>query len=422
VARFFNGSGQFAQITRTTRIEPALPIAVAMWMRPGVQSAFHYFLSKIALAGDHSAYAIGTSSGGALRFYVSTGVGQGQLVAAVQTIGSAPFDSKWHHVLGTYDGTTVLLYLDGAQVGSAANTAPIDYALGTGGNHDLFLGSFDATQLYTNGDYAEVAVWSAIPSADQRAALAAGVPASRVRPDALVGYWPLYGASTTEADLSGGANSATITGATPSGLTAPMGPYAPAPLWAPAVAAAAGSGITAVGIPSAEAWGTAKVGAGGVLPAGIASAESWGTATIGAGSITAAGIPSAEAWGTALIGSSGVGWSGIAPAEAWGTPLLGAGSVQPAGIPSAEAWGVPTITVGARLGWVGIPSAEAWGRPIVGDLIPPVRGTATVIDVFRPVELSADGEQVTVGTVARATPHKVGRGLATVRVRTPVQT
>jgi hypothetical protein len=38
---------------------------------------------------------------------------------------AAPADSNWHHVVGTYDGSTIRLYLDSVPVASTALTGPL---------------------------------------------------------------------------------------------------------------------------------------------------------------------------------------------------------------------------------------------------------------------------------------------------------
>jgi hypothetical protein len=54
----------------------------------------------------------------------------------VSPSGTAVTDGKWHHVLGTYDGTAVRLYLDGVYVGSSSVTGPILRL-----DHELLIGT-----------------------------------------------------------------------------------------------------------------------------------------------------------------------------------------------------------------------------------------------------------------------------------------
>jgi hypothetical protein len=55
--------------------------------------------------------------------------------------GSGIWDGKWHSVIGTYDGLTVRLYVDGVEVGSGTpDSSGISYGLPT--SNDLMIGDY----------------------------------------------------------------------------------------------------------------------------------------------------------------------------------------------------------------------------------------------------------------------------------------
>ena len=73
--------------------------------------------------------------------------------------GESVWNGQWHNVVGTYDGSTVRLYVDGRQVGSGTpDTTPIAYGLPTSnefaiGNYPWcpesgFSGSIDEVKLF----------------------------------------------------------------------------------------------------------------------------------------------------------------------------------------------------------------------------------------------------------------------------------
>ncbi len=76
------------------------------------------------------------------------------------------WDGRWHHAAGTFDGTTVRMFVDGRQIGtgSPAGTA-IAYDVPEGGGA---LGSYpEPCDLLFTGDLDEVRVWSrALPVSD----------------------------------------------------------------------------------------------------------------------------------------------------------------------------------------------------------------------------------------------------------------
>ena len=63
--------------------------------------------------------------------------------------------TRWHHYAGTYDGTTVRLYIDGEEVASGPMTGPINLDSGP-----LFLGRDDGSNRFFDGQIDEVTIWN----------------------------------------------------------------------------------------------------------------------------------------------------------------------------------------------------------------------------------------------------------------------
>ena len=69
------------------------------------------------------------------------------------------WDGKWHNASGTFDGSTVRLFIDGKQIGSgtAGGGAPIGYGTPAG---NTTLGTYGGTcDLSLTGDLDEVSIW-----------------------------------------------------------------------------------------------------------------------------------------------------------------------------------------------------------------------------------------------------------------------
>lgn len=123
-----------ANVTTTAWVH-ALPNGNGGWVQPG---NLKYVMADSTHLCNGSSYALYTGSGGGMQFYVyEGGTAQGSPVAAPAGL----WDGNWHAIAGTYDGSTVRLYVDGAQVGSGtAAPGAIDYA---GANsHDFTLGNY----------------------------------------------------------------------------------------------------------------------------------------------------------------------------------------------------------------------------------------------------------------------------------------
>ena len=71
-------------------------------------------LSKGSLQCDRSAYGLYSGFGGGMAFYVSS---QAQYTISPEVPSAIVWDGAWHHVIGSYDGDRVRLWIDGSQVG-----------------------------------------------------------------------------------------------------------------------------------------------------------------------------------------------------------------------------------------------------------------------------------------------------------------
>ncbi len=117
-------------------------------------------------------------------------------------------DGLWHHAVGTYDGTTMRLYVDGVQVTSGAKSGAIVACAGTGvigsdSGVGLLAASIDEPRIYNR----------ALTAAQVLALYNAGeAQFKQPTKNGLVGYWSFDDASSTKAtDSSGNGNTGTLT-------------------------------------------------------------------------------------------------------------------------------------------------------------------------------------------------------------------
>jgi hypothetical protein len=155
----------------STGLEPPR-LTVEAWVRNATTpGSYRYVVSKGATACSASSYGLYTGGSRGLAFYVA---GPSGYVVSAQAGAGMIWDGAWHHAVGTYDGDTVRLFVDGAQVGSArAAPASISYGLpskslrfGTyRGDCDLpFTGDIDAVRIWNLAlTEAEVAATPPIP-------------------------------------------------------------------------------------------------------------------------------------------------------------------------------------------------------------------------------------------------------------------
>lgn len=179
--------------------------------------------------------------------------GTGSAGNPVATATLAPSTSVWQHYGGSYGfvagagGTgTAAAYLNGANKGTATVGGTATPAF----NETDIGGYVPGTTDYWDGRIAEAAIWNVVLTDAEFAALATGINAYRVRPSALVGYWPVFGLASPEPDLSGFKNNLTLSNAPT------QANHSPTTLWTPRRPALAVS-QTVVVTPSADTLGQA---------------------------------------------------------------------------------------------------------------------------------------------------------------------
>ena len=140
----FNGSdGSSATAPHSPLLEPAA-ISVTAWVNSTGPGLSRYVAAKRGQDCVNSAYALwtGLDAGTGIQFsYASDAGGVAGPVVSSPESGPEIWDGQWHAVTGTFDGTTVRLYVDGVQVGD-----------GTPGAGPLFYGQL-TTGAFMIGNY-----------------------------------------------------------------------------------------------------------------------------------------------------------------------------------------------------------------------------------------------------------------------------
>ena len=124
-------------------------VSVETWVRMTGGDA-EIFYKEAQAGGNGLALSV---TRGALQFVLTTG-GSNRSV-----IGPALSPNEWHHIVGTYDGRAMRLYVDGRPSRQRFTSGPVQL-----GNEEVFIGDG------LNGDLAYIALWrTALTSAQVRA-------------------------------------------------------------------------------------------------------------------------------------------------------------------------------------------------------------------------------------------------------------
>ncbi|MGW6445259.1 glycoside hydrolase family 2 TIM barrel-domain containing protein [Lentzea sp. NPDC055074] len=114
-----SGLDDFVEVYRDRGLDiTGTALTLDAWVRPGAWTGQFPIIAK----GDHQ-WTLKMKNETTLEFFVHSGTWR-----AVQAKVPADFYGKWHRVSGTYDGTALRLYIDGAEVGTLPFTGAIDYS------------------------------------------------------------------------------------------------------------------------------------------------------------------------------------------------------------------------------------------------------------------------------------------------------
>jgi hypothetical protein len=188
---FASASSQYLEAA--TAVVTGYPFTLSCWFWSNDTTGAYNLLNVFNNTTTGQAFqllAAGTVAAKPVRFLAG-------LQAADST--TAYTANVWNHAcaVGT-SATSRAVYLNGGSKGTSVTSATA-----TGLNvTTIGRRSTSAPGQYLNGRMAECAVWNAALNDQEAAALAAGVRPIDVRPLSLVGYWPIWGLSSPEPDLT----------------------------------------------------------------------------------------------------------------------------------------------------------------------------------------------------------------------------
>jgi Concanavalin A-like lectin/glucanases superfamily len=174
-------------------------IGVEAWVRRvgPTPDRWRYVLSKGSVECDRSAYGLYTGFSGGMAFYVSS---SSRYTISPEVSPAIVWDGEWHHVIGSYDGTRVRLWIDGSQV-SDGTPATISIAY-TSVSRGVYVGTYRGTcDLGFEGAIDDVSVWDDIPGVATTGPMIASVPGTPTQvpiPRAGGGASPPPPATTTK--------------------------------------------------------------------------------------------------------------------------------------------------------------------------------------------------------------------------------
>jgi hypothetical protein len=150
----FDGATSVLHVPGAPDYEGTRPYTLELWARPRtIDAAYRFLLAREqTTAAGRQGTGIWLSSAGLGFERWTNGV-----ASAVHYTAGLPVGA-WSHVTATYDGQTMRLYVNGAQVGSRETSAPLgsepgptEIGSGAGGHSGFFAGDLDEVSTYPRG-------------------------------------------------------------------------------------------------------------------------------------------------------------------------------------------------------------------------------------------------------------------------------
>lgn len=218
-ALVFDGSADYASMGNSAVLNPATSITVAMWIYP---TAYLHSIpvGRNITAGSDSVYAFKWRNTGNPFWRIRDSGGSNHDLS----LGVNPRLNQWHHVAVTYDGTTMISYLNGEQQGT-----PLTYSdtliastgnteIGRGITSETFPGAVDDVRIYSRAISASEVAGLARGGAARLGASSVDLANGSSLAQGLVGHWTFDGKDTnwssdtagTVTDSSGAGNTGTL--------------------------------------------------------------------------------------------------------------------------------------------------------------------------------------------------------------------
>jgi uncharacterized repeat protein (TIGR01451 family) len=176
-AATFNGGGAAVVTPASPLLDLSSAVSVEAWVRPTAAGQNGGIFEKTVSGWVNSQYMLMLEAGVA-KFRVRTSAG-----ALSPVDGPVLPINTWSHLVGTFDGTTLRLYVNGALAASAAATGPL-----ASGSGPAYLGRLGQNLYPFQGSIDEVAVFANALSAERvRAHYLGGAVTVRVTATAAAG-------------------------------------------------------------------------------------------------------------------------------------------------------------------------------------------------------------------------------------------
>ncbi len=143
----FDGANDYVKVPTSASLSPVARVSAEAWIKPTSLPAAGGFASVVTKAESYSIQFNGPK----LEFTIIQGGARKRLQAPAGAIVAG----QTYHVVGTYDGSTQRLYVNGAEVANTPLSGAVD-----SNNNPLTIGSWDGSREFFKGTMDEPAVYA----------------------------------------------------------------------------------------------------------------------------------------------------------------------------------------------------------------------------------------------------------------------
>ncbi len=201
-SRLFNGTDE--RLDHSAALITGYPFSIHAWVYletiPSVKfTEENIFISHTSGTFDNM-YNFRFDDGNANKLQLNVKITSGVLAATTGNIVSADVWSSCFCTGASATSRTAILNGDIGNKGTSTGS------LTPSGGDKSSIGSVDTGSDFTDGRIAEVVLWGANLTDNEAVALSNGISQYRIRPGSITNHWPLYGRSSPEPDIIGGAD------------------------------------------------------------------------------------------------------------------------------------------------------------------------------------------------------------------------
>lgn len=150
----FNGSS--SRVTLGDVVKPTTKLTISAWVKTSETTKYTIILDCHLLGTNFEGYQLSIDNSGPVAVFMGTNTSTMLDITSNPISPTLLTNNAWHHVVATWDGSTVYVYVDNSKDGGTAYSSAIVY----NASNVLYIGYDPHNVTYANGSIKMVYVWN----------------------------------------------------------------------------------------------------------------------------------------------------------------------------------------------------------------------------------------------------------------------